>query len=264
MEILNALCLAVLQGLTEFLPISSSGHLILVPALLGWTDQGLAFDVAVHLGSLVAVIAYFRREWVNMTGGWLRSLRGDMTPDGRLAWLVIAGSVPLAMVGLLVAGWVEDHLRSAMVVAAATAGFGLLLWAADYFSARQRDEHSLSVSDAMLVGAAQTLALIPGTSRSGITMTAALALGLNRDAAARFSFLLSVPAILMSAAWQSLQLFTSDVPVDWIGLSVATVATAVVAFLTIGWFLKFVARSGMLIFAIYRLLLAGVIVYVLA
>ena len=263
MDILNALFLALLQGITEFLPISSSGHLILVPALLGWEDQGQAFDVAVHLGSLAAVVTYFRQEWARMVSGWLRSVVGQRSADGRLAWMVIVASVPLALVGLLVAGWVEGHLRLPTVVAAATAGFGVLLWAADYFSPRRRDEHSLTVVDALAVGGAQALALIPGTSRSGITITAALALGLNREAAARFSFLLSVPAIVMSAGWQSLQLLGSQGPVDWAGLGFSAAATAVFAFLAIDWFLKFTARSGMLIFAIYRLLLTAVILYVL-
>ena len=153
-----------------------------------------------------------------MAHGWLQSLGGQASADSRLAWMVIVGSLPLAVVGLRVAGWVEGHLRSPLVVAGATAGFGLLLWAADYFSPRRRDEYSLRVVDALAVGGAQALALIPGTSRSGITMTAALALGLNREAAARFSFLFSVPAIVMSAGWQSLQLLASEAPVDWGGL----------------------------------------------
>ena len=262
MDILDTLWLALVQGITEFLPISSSGHLILVPALLGWEDQGQAFDVAVHLGSLVAVLTYFRRDWARMTRGWLKSLGGQTSADSRLAWMVVVGSMPLALVGLVAAGWIEGHLRSPLVVAGATAGFGVLLWVADYCSARRRDEHSVRVIDALAVGSAQALALIPGTSRSGITMTAALALGLNRESAARFSFLLAVPAIVMSTGWQSLQLVSSAAPVDWAGLGLAAVASAIFAFLAIGWFLKFVARSGMLLFAVYRLLLAGVIVYV--
>ncbi len=262
METLHAIGLALLQGLTEFLPISSSGHLILVPAFLGWEDQGLAFDVAVHLGTLVAVVGYFRREFAAMTVGWLRSLGGQASADSRLAWMVIAGSLPLVLAGLLFAGWIEGNLRSPLVVAATTGGFGILLWVADRFSTRSRNEHSLSVADALMVGGAQTLALIPGTSRSGITMTAALALGMSREAAARFSFLLSVPAVLMASGWKSLQLLGSDVPVDWAGLVLGATAAGAFAYLAIDWFLKFVARSGMLVFAIYRVILAGVIVYV--
>lgn len=262
MQTLHAFCLALLQGITEFLPISSSGHLILVPAFLGWEDQGLAFDVAVHLGSLMAVVAYFRRELVAMTGGWLRSFGGHACADSQLAWMVIIGSVPLAIVGLLLAGWIEGNLRSPLVVAAATGGFGVILWLADRFSSRSRNEHSLSVTDALIVGGAQTLALIPGTSRSGITITAALALGMSRDAAARFSFLLSVPAVLMASGWKSLQLFVSDVAVDWTALAYGAAAAGVFAYLAIDWFLKFVARSGMLVFAVYRVILAGVIAYV--
>ncbi len=262
MQTLHAICLALLQGITEFLPISSSGHLILVPAFLGWEDQGLAFDVAVHLGSLIAVVAYFRRELAAMTTGWLRSLGGQASADSRLAWMVVMGSLPLVVAGLLFAGWVEDNLRSPLVVAAATGGFGVVLWLADRFSSRNRNEHSLTVADALMVGGAQALALIPGTSRSGITITAALALGMNREAAARFSFLLSVPAVLMASAWKSLQLFSSDGAVDWGALALGMVVAGGFAYLAIDWFLKFVVRSGMLVFAVYRVILAGVIVYV--
>jgi undecaprenyl-diphosphatase len=262
LQTLHAIFLALLQGLTEFLPISSSGHLILVPAFLGWEDQGLAFDVAVHLGTLIAVVAYFRRELAAMTVGWLRSCRGQSSADGRLAWMVIIGSLPLVAVGLLLASWIEGNLRSPLVVAAATGGFGVVLWVADRLSSHGRDEHSVSVADALLVGSAQTLALIPGTSRSGITITAALALGMSREAAARFSFLLSVPAVLMASGWKSLQLFGSAVAVDWAALALGAAAAGVFAYLAIDWFLKFVARSGMLVFAIYRVILAGIIVYV--
>ena len=262
METVHTVLLALLQGLTEFLPISSSGHLILVPALLGWRDQGLAFDVAVHLGSLVAVVGYFRSDLKAMLLGWVRSFGGAASADSRLAWLVIIGSLPLVVVGSLLASWIEGYVRSPLIVAAATAGFGVLLWLVDRFSARTRGESQLRIKDALWVGGAQVLALIPGTSRSGITMTAALALGMTREAAARFSFLLSIPAIGGAAGWKLAQLFTGDGAVDWTALGLGAITACVFAYLAIDWFLKFVARSGMLVFAIYRIVLAGVIVYV--
>lgn len=163
----QSVVLALLQGLTEFLPISSSGHLVLVPVIAGWPDQGLAFDVAVHFGTLAAVLLYFRRDLFAMGSGWVRQVGGGgANADSRLAWAVIAGTVPLVVAGLLGHDWIETNLRSALVIAAATAGFGVVLWLADALGSHRRDEHTLSLADALLIGLAQVLALIPGTSRS--------------------------------------------------------------------------------------------------
>lgn len=203
MDLLHAVILAVVQGFTEFLPISSSGHLVLLPGFLDWEDQGLAFDVAVHLGTLAAVVWYFRHELVAMTRAWLTSVRGgDGGQDARLAWAIIWGTVPVVLAGAFLAGPAIDSLRAPLLVAATTGGFGLLLWLADRRGAKTRDEYSLQWSDVMLIGLVQALALIPGTSRSGITMTAGLLLGLSREAAARFSFLLAVPVILAAAVYE--------------------------------------------------------------
>ncbi len=263
MDAVQAVILAFLQGFTEFLPISSSGHLILVPQLLGWADQGLAFDVAVHLGTLAAVLAYFRRDLLVMTREWFASLRGGPAgPDARLAWRVILGTVPVVIAGALLAGPVEATLRSPLVVAAATAGFGVLLWLADRRGARVRDEHSLSWTDALVIGLAQVLALIPGTSRSGITMTAGLMLGLRREAAARFSFLLAIPVILAAATLELTVLLRTPGPRDWTALGLGTVVSAVVAYVTIRGFLALLNRIGMAPFAIYRVLLGAVILWV--
>lgn len=257
MDYLQAVLLAVVQGLTEFLPISSSGHLILVPALLGWPDQGLAFDIAVHLGSLIAVVAYFRRDLFAMAVSLTRFEAGE----SRLARQILFATVPLGLAGIAFADLVETTLRSPLVIAASTAGFGLLLWAGDLMR-RQRGEHSLTWTEAMLIGCGQALALIPGTSRSGITMTCALALGLNREAASRFAFLLSIPAIAMVAVWQSVELALDPAPIPWIMLGLATALAALTAFGTIALFLDLIGRVGMGVFALYRLLLAGVLVYV--
>jgi len=263
MDILHSIFLAIIQGLTEFLPVSSSGHLVLVPRMLGWPDQGLAFDVAVHFGTLIAVVTYFRHELIAMTRGWFASaLGGPATPDSRLAWSVIWGTVPVAIAGFFVADTIEEYLRSPMLVASTTAGFGILLWLADARGTRERDEYSLNWSDVMIVGLIQVLALVPGTSRSGITITAGLLLGLSRAGSARFSFLLSVPVIIAAAVFETVKISRDPFPADWVALSTGVVASAVVAYLTIRWFLSFSSRFGMLPFAIYRVALAVLIVAV--
>ncbi len=260
---LHALLLALVQGLTEFLPISSSGHLVLLPALAGWTDQGLAFDVAVHFGTLAAVLAYFRRDLRVMTTAWLAHVGGrGPSAESRLAWAVVVGTLPLGVVGFLGHDWIEQNLRSALVIAAATGGFGVLLWLADAFGRHHRGEESLGLRDALLIGLAQVLALIPGTSRSGITITAAMALGLTRSAAARFSFLLSIPAILAAAALETWRLANATGEVRWGILLSATLVSAVTAYAAIRLFLAAIERIGMWPFAVYRVLLAIVIVYV--
>jgi undecaprenyl-diphosphatase len=265
MDTLQAVILALVQGLTEFLPISSSAHLILVPRLLGWEDQGLAFDVAVHVGTLVAVVAYFRHELGDMFVAWLQSLRGrGMNTDARLAWYVLLGTVPVAAAGLLLHDLVESVLRSPQVIAYATIGFGLVLWWADRYGRQRRDEYALRVVDVLLIGCAQALSMIPGTSRSGITMTAGLALGLTRTGAARFSFLLSIPVILMAGAYEALKLSALAGPVAWEVLLVGTAVAAVSAWLCIHFFLRLVERIGMLPFVIYRLLLGAFLLWVFA
>lgn len=258
----QSVVLALLQGLTEFLPISSSGHLVLVPVIAGWQDQGLAFDVAVHFGTLAAVLVHFRKDLLAMARGWLRQVGGgDGSPESRLAWAVILGTLPLGLAGFLGHDWIETHLRSALVIAAATGGFGIVLWLTDAFGAHRRDEGTLRPADAVLIGLAQVLALIPGTSRSGITMSAAMALGLTRSAAARFSFLLSVPAILAAAGLETWNLVQSPEAVRWDILAVATTLSAVTAWLAIRVFLNVIERVGMWPFALYRVALAAVIVW---
>jgi len=214
MELSHIIWLALVQGLTEFLPVSSSAHLILVPKLLEWEDQGLAFDVAVHLGTLVAVVAYFRHDIVKLFFAWVRSMTpGNMSPEARLAWGVILGTIPAGLVGLAFKDYIELYLRSPLVIAATTIIFGLLLLYADKRSRLVRDEYSLSWQDFLVIGGAQAMALIPGTSRSGITITAGLLLGLTREASARYSFLLSIPIIVLSGLGVSKDLISSPLPV---------------------------------------------------
>ena len=262
METLQIIILAIIQGLTEFLPISSSAHLILVPVVLQWPDQGLAFDVAVHVGSLLAVMLYFRHEVVNMTTAWFDSvLQQRHNADSRLAWWVILGTIPAVVAGLLFKDVVETELRSPLVIAWATIGFGLLLALADRVKRHLRDEYSLSWRDVLIIGCFQALALIPGTSRSGITMTAGLFLGLQRDAAARFSFLLSIPVIIASGVFKTRDLIESQLPVEWGLLLLAVGLSALSAWLCIHLFLQLINRIGMMPFVIYRLLLGGLLLY---
>ena len=263
MTLLQIIVLAVVQGLTEFLPVSSSAHLILVPVLSQWQDQGLAFDVAVHVGTLSAVMWYFRIEIVKMINDWFASVsQRQLVGESRLAWAVLWGTVPVGLAGLLFHDLVDTVLRSPLVIAWATIGFGLLLWFADVTGKRQRDEHSIGWKEVLIIGCAQALALIPGTSRSGITMTAALMLGLTRTAAARFSFLLSIPAILIAGGYKGLKLIQQSVPVDWLALVLGVVLSGVMAYICIHYFLKLLDRIGMLPFVIYRLVL-GVVLLVI-
>ena len=262
---LQIVVLAIVQGLTEFLPVSSSGHLVLVPNVVGWEDQGLVFDVAVHFGSLLAVGLYFRQDLVELVRGSTDLLQSKIdTPRSRMALGIGLGTIPAAIAGLLFAGWIEENLRDPNVVVFTLSFYAVLLVLADRFGRKTRNISEIRVRDAVLIGLAQALALIPGTSRSGITITAGLALGLARQDAARFSFLLSMPVILLATGYEVLLITMSDQAVAWGQLAVAATVSAVVAYLSIDFFMRFVSKIGLAPFAIYRLLLAGVIIYVLA
>ncbi len=257
--------LAIVQGLSEFLPISSSGHLILVPNILGWPDQGLAFDVAVHVGTLAAVVGYFRVQLLQMARAWLGSMAGrGLTPDGRLAWCIVVGTIPVALAGLAFGDFIEQMLRNPLFVAGTLAGFGIFMWLADWLGAQRRDEYTVGWRDALLIGCAQALALMPGTSRSGVTMTIARALGLTRVASARFSFLLAVPGIAMAGGWEFLQLLTGPGDdADWSMMGLGIAVSAVTGYLCIHVLLKVIERIGLLPFALYRLVLAALVVLML-
>ncbi|GAB4352792.1 MAG: undecaprenyl-diphosphate phosphatase [Gammaproteobacteria bacterium] len=259
MDSVNAVLLALVQGLTEFLPVSSSAHLILLPVIAGWKDQGLAFDVAVHVGTLSAVIWYFRHELSPMIREWARSFRGERTAESRLAWAVLFGTIPVGLAGLLFNDLIETHLRSPLVIAATTIGFGLLLWWSDATGRRARDEYTIGWRDVLVVGVAQALALIPGTSRSGITITAGLMMGLDRVAAARFSFLLSIPVIVLAGGLETRKLLAAGDGVDWLAIAVGVVVSALSAYACIRAFIALLERIGMLPFVVYRLVLGAVL-----
>lgn len=262
MEIIQIIALALLQGLTEFLPISSSAHLILLPILAGWEDQGLAFDVAVHVGTLAAVIFYFRSTIRQLIADWMRSLQQRQNVgESKLAWAVIIGTIPVGLAGLFLGDFVEHFLRSPLIIAATTILFGLLLGWADWKGKRNRHENQMNWKDILIIGFSQAIALIPGTSRSGITMTAALMLGLTREAAARFSFLLSIPVIFLAGGLETVKLIKADQATDWLALTAGAIFSAISAYICIFLFLKLLERIGMWPFVIYRLLLGGFLLF---
>jgi undecaprenyl-diphosphatase len=255
MDILQVIILALVQGLTEFLPISSSAHLILVPYLTDWPDQGLAFDVAVHVGTLTAVVFYFRKEIHKMFFSWLASLGGDHSEDSKLAWAVLIGTIPVGLAGLLFKDYISEHLRTPLVIAATTIIFGILLGYAYCSGKNKRSEYSISIMDVIVIGCAQAIALIPGTSRSGITITAGLFLGLTAEAAARFSFLLSIPVIVLAGSVETLEYMRVADVGDIKDLIIGAAISAISAYLCIHYFLRLIERIGMAPFVFYRLAL---------
>lgn len=261
MDLLQTLFLALIQGITEFLPISSSAHLILPSQVFGWPDQGLAFDVAVHLGTLIAVVVYFRDDISQLLIAWFGQFTGR-APDGstRLAWFIIAATVPAGLAGLFFKDYIELYLRSSLVIAITTLIFGVLLWFADAKNQSAKTLANFTFKAAIIIGCAQALALIPGTSRSGITITAALLLGFSRQDSAKFSFLLSIPIIVLSAGLMSLDLLEASA-IDWQALIVGTLVSGISAYACIYFFLAFINRLGMLPFVIYRLILGCILLF---
>lgn len=256
LEWYQVVVLSLVQGLTEFLPVSSSAHLILMPSLLGWQDQGLAFDIAVHLGTLIAVILYFRRDLIRMVIDFGESLRGRvLTQQAKTFWSIGFATIPVGLVGLLLKKQVETTLRSPMVIAATTIGFGLLLLLADKISQRNRSLTNLNWRDVTLIGCAQAISLIPGTSRSGITLTAGLFAGLTREAAASFSFLLSIPVIILAGGLETVTLIKNHLSVDWVSMGLGLCLSAVSGYFCIHYFIKLMNTIGLLPFVVYRLLL---------
>lgn len=257
MDFVQIIVLALVQGLTEFLPVSSSAHLILVPVLTHWPDQGLAFDVAVHVGTLSAVVLYFRRELIDMSASWFASLGGrGFDDDAKLAWAVLLGTIPVGLAGLLFKDVIETYLRSSFVIATSTLVFGLLLWLADARGRGSRDEYRIGWKDILVIGVAQAFALIPGTSRSGVTMTAALMMGLSRQASARFSFLLSIPVIVLAGGLETRDYLQHADITDMQPLLIGALLSGVSAYFCIHFFLKLLERIGMMPFVIYRIVLA--------
>lgn len=254
--------LAIVQGITEFLPISSSGHLALIPAITGWPDQGQVTDVMVHIGSLFAVIVYFWRDVLKLIGGGLDLLRLRMNDNSRMALYILVATIPAVAFGLFLkkSGY-GDSLRSVEVIAWNAIIFGVLMYVADVIGKQTKVMEDMKMSPAVTMGFAQALALIPGTSRSGITMTAARFLGFSRPEAARFSFLLGIPAIAGAGAFVTLDAIESGIEISN-GAIMAAVLTFFAALAAIAFLMAFVKRSSFLIFTIYRIAL-GLLLFAL-
>ena len=260
-DVVRATVLALIQGLTEFLPISSSAHLILPSQLWGWEDQGLAFDMALHLGSLVAVVFYFRSDLWKIARAMLTQVsQGQSSEESKLGWHIVIATIPVLIAGLLFEDVAETSLRNVVVITATTLFFGLLLGIADRVGLQHGTLAQVTWKISLVIGLAQMLAIIPGTSRSGVTMTAALFCGLQRQSAARFSFLLSIPTIGAAASMALLELLGQP-DLNWSELLYAMGMSALTALACIHWFLKFIGALGFLPFVVYRLLLGAFLLF---
>ncbi|MGB0120046.1 MAG: undecaprenyl-diphosphate phosphatase [Solirubrobacterales bacterium] len=266
MDLFQSIIYGLLQGLTEFLPISSSGHLLIFPALVGWEDPGAAFTAVIQLGTEAAVLIYFRHDLWNIATTWLRSLRdASLRSDinARMGWYLISATIPISILGLAFSHQIETAARNLYLVGAMLIIFGIVLGVADNIGSRKRHVENLSFRDGVLIGFAQSLALIPGVSRSGATISAGLFLGLDRAAAARFSFLLAIPAVVLSGFYELTKILSGEeaVGVPFINVAVATVVAFVVGYAVIAWFLRYLSNNSFALFVGYRLVLGtGVLV----
>ena len=264
MNAFEAIVLGLVQGLTEFLPISSSGHLRIVPAFFGWEDPGAAFTAVIQLGTMAAVLLYFRRDLWRIAVAWLRSLRdpevrGDL--DARMGWYIILGTIPIAVLGLAFKDPIETEFRSLELIGTTLIVFGLVMLAAEAVSRRDRALREITRRDGLLIGLAQALALVPGVSRSGATISAGLFLNFDRAAAARYSFLLSVPAVVLSGLFELRHAGEGNLPIG--DTALATVIAFVAGYASIAFLLRYLARHTIVVFVAYRLVL-GVLVLALA
>lgn len=268
MEIfVQAIVMGLVQGLTEFLPISSSGHLIIVPALLGWDDlfiESLAFSVMLHLATLLALLLYFRADWLRLIPAWFASLRdrsigGD--PDRKLAWLLVVSTIPAILAGLLLNDLIEGAFRSPGLVAVTLVIGAVILWLAERVGSRTRLMGDLGAGGAIGIGAAQALALVPGISRSGISISAGLFAGLDRESAARFSFLMATPITAGAGIFELRKVISGEAGVDvaLMPLLAGMVAALVAGLLAISLLLRFLRTNPTTVFVVYRILLAAVV-----
>ena len=264
MSLLEAIVLGITQGLTEFLPISSTGHLRIVPAFAGWEDPGAAFTAVTQLGTMAAVLVYFRHDLVRIARAWTRSLRdpaarGEL--DARLGWYILIGTIPIGIFGLIFKDQIETGARDLYLIGTALIVLGLLLLAAERVATHDRPLERITRRDGLVIGLAQALALVPGVSRSGATLTAGLFMGLDRTSAARFSFLLSVPAVVLSGLLELETILSGDEHGD-VGLGalfVATFLAFVAGYASIAFLLRFLSNHSTIVFVVYRVALGALV-----
>jgi undecaprenyl-diphosphatase len=265
-DALQAIVLGIVQGLTEFLPVSSTAHLRIVPAFCGWDDPGAAFTAVVQLGTMAAVLVYFRRDLWSIASAWLRSVlareRQPQDPDARLGWYIVLGTIPIAILGLAFKDQIENQFRTLELVGSALILFSFVMLRAEAVSKRDRDLSDITRQDGFLIGCAQALALVPGVSRSGATISAGLFLNFDRPTAARYSFLLSVPAVVLSGLFELRHVGEGGgAPAG--ATALATLLAFIVGYASIAWLLRYLVRHSIGVFAAYRMAL-GTIVIVLA
>ena len=266
MSTFEAIILGIVQGLTEFLPISSSAHLRIVPALLGWDDPGAGFTAVIQLGTMAAVVIYFWKDLWRVAGAWLASLRDSSRrsdPDARMGWYLIVGTIPIGILGFLFKDQIETGARNLWLIASTLILLGLVLAYAEKVGQRKKDLSDLTTKDGVAVGLAQSLALIPGVSRSGSTISAGLFLGYDRESAARFSFLLSIPAVVASGLFQLRDIGTGTSP-GAVPTVVATVVSFAVGYAAIAWFLKYLVSHSTMVFVAYRIGVGVLLIVLLA
>ena len=261
MDAVYAVILGIVQGITEFLPISSSGHLVLMPIFTGEDDQGVAFDLSVHIGTLLAVVLYFRSDVATLLkDGTASIIQRQHVCQSRLAWSVAMGTIPAGLAGLALLNLIDTYLRSPEVIMLTTLVFGLLLGFADFTAKQTRSIQDIKAKDVLIIGLFQALALVPGTSRSGSTITAGLLLGLTREAASRFSFLLAIPITALAAGVKILEVANDEqAMIDWMAFAIGGLTSFITAMLAIHFFLKWLNLFGMWPYVIYRIILALVI-----
>ncbi len=261
MTLLQAIVLAIVQGVTEFLPISSTAHLVLVPWLFGWTDPGLTFDVALHAGTLVAVLAYFARDWLAMLASLLKGGRSDSGVDSRLLGILIVATIPGGLAGFFLESYAETVFRSPAVIAAMLMSVAVLMWLADRRPTLVRGAETVNLADGLTIGLAQALAIIPGTSRAGITITAGLFRNLTREAAARFSFMLATPLIAGATLKKGFEIWLHGLPpgTDTTAFAVGFVVAGLTGYAAIAFLLRYLQVRTLKIFVVYRLVLGGII-----
>lgn len=256
MPVIHAVILGIVQGLTEVLPVSSSAHLVIVPWILKWRYQGLSFDVALHLGTALSFILYFSKDWLEMIGS---AFTGNKIGKNNMLWFIVLATIPGAFAGLILEKKAETIFRSPLLIGVMLLIFAVILWLADHLGKKQRSIEQVDFKTAFVIGLAQAIAIIPGVSRSGITMTAGLFKGLSSEAAAKFSFLLATPIIVAAGVWKLSKLHVSDLNTAfWAGV----IFSAISGFIGIKFLLNFVKKSSLNAFVLYRIALAAVVLII--
>lgn len=264
-EILKAIVLGIIQGTTEFIPISSTAHLRIIPALLGWKDIGAAYTAVMQIGTLVATLIYFKKDIINLTTGFLGALKKKdflSNSDSRNFIMIIIGTIPIGVCGLLFKRFIEGDARGLYVISAALIILAIILYIAEKTGARKKDLSDITIKDGLVIGFAQALALIPGSSRSGVTITAGLFRGLKREVAARFSFLLSIPAIGLSGLYELYKERHILLNENLLSLTIATLVSGIVGYLSIAFLITYLKTKSNMVFIIYRIAL-GIIILIL-